>query len=103
MLTPTAIVNKAEIDAAIAEIMSEMAPDIVRIRFNFSSDWSGDPAIYFRTVISDDASRHRRSEVTEQVRSWFDRRFDFLGMGFFAYYSFRSVSSQATVNEPDWE
>ncbi len=40
----------------VDRIAHDLAPDVVRIRLNIAQDWSGDPAIYFRVILSDEAS-----------------------------------------------
>ena len=40
----------------------------MRIRHSFSSDWDGDPAIYFRIVFTDDSvKRYPLSELTHRI------------------------------------
>ena len=36
-------------------VLRELAPDVVRIRMNVTRDWTDDPAIYFRVILSDEA------------------------------------------------
>jgi hypothetical protein len=79
-----------------------MSPDVVRIRFNFDEDWSGDPAIFFRVLLSDEARDERRHELTREVRSRLDERLDFRAMGLFAYYNFRTLSEQAEMQDEAW-
>ena len=38
--------------AQVDRIALDLAPDVVRIRLNISQDWSNDPAIYFRVILS---------------------------------------------------
>jgi hypothetical protein len=44
----------------VDRIERKLVPDVVRIRFTEAQDWSGDPAIYFRVTLSDEASRRDR-------------------------------------------
>jgi hypothetical protein len=56
--------------AQVDRIARDLAPDVVRIRLNISQDWSNDPAIYFRVILSDEASRgDRLADVAARVRS----------------------------------
>ncbi len=88
----------------IDEIATELAPDVVRIRFNVAQDWSEHPAIYFRVVLADDASRRDRlADVTGRVSS---RLFDELGLesiDHIPYFRFRSQSEQVRLQDPAWE
>jgi hypothetical protein len=65
-------------------------------------DWSGDEAIFFRILLSDEASQMRLHEVTRQVSGRLDELVDFRSMGLFSYYNFRSVSEQDALREEAW-
>ncbi len=52
--------NEVPTHQRIDEIAMNLAPDVVRIRFNVAQDWSEHPAIYFRVVLAEDASRAGR-------------------------------------------
>ena len=89
----------------VDEIARDLAPDVVRIRFQADSDWSGDPALHFKIILSDDAIRSDRlPEVRERVRA---RLFDDLGLswssGRIPYFRFRAESEQSKIREASWE
>ena len=42
---------------AINEVERCLAPDVVRIRYDIGEDWSGQWAIFFRVVLTDEAAR----------------------------------------------
>ena len=46
-------------DRKVREIEEKLRPDVVRIRYTVGEDWTGDPGIFFRVVLADEA-------VTEQ-------------------------------------
>jgi len=104
MQFPSAIGKQSEINAAISEVIRLLAPDVVHIRYDLGQDWSGDWAIFFRIVLSDDASatetrlRHVASKVVWQLAD----RLDFSSMGLIPYHNFRSVSEQAVLREETW-
>ena len=102
MIMGTVIRTKPQINAAIREVVNLLAPDVVYIRYEIGDDWSGDSAIFFRVLLSDDASKNRLREITTQVESHLAERLDFSAMGVFAYYNFRSESEQAMLREPAW-
>jgi len=53
----------------VDQIARDLAPDVVRIRLLVTEDWSGDPALYFRVTLADEASRgDRLSAITALVR-----------------------------------
>ena len=102
MNVPAAVIKHTEINAAVSEVERLLAPDVVHIRFNFDQDWSGDPAIFFRVLLSDEVTEARLHKVTRRVRDCLDERLDFMGMGLFAYYNVRTVSEQAVLREKAW-
>ena len=58
-----------EFEEKVQQTARKFPDDVVRIRYSFDEDWSGDPSIYFRIVLSDDASSGERLwESSERVR-----------------------------------
>ncbi len=102
MLVPGAITKQPEINAAVSEVARLLAPDVQHIRYDIAQDWSGDWAIFFRVVLSDEASKMRLRDITTKVVSQLAARLDFSAMGLFAYHNFRSVSEQAVLQEEAW-
>lgn len=88
----------------VDEIARRLAPDVIRIRFNIGRDWSDDPAIYFRVLLSDEASaRDRLADVTGRASTAI---FDELGLGELdriPYFRFRNQSEQAALKDKEWE
>jgi hypothetical protein len=83
----------------------KFAPDVVRIRYHTGFDWNGDPAIFFRILLSDHASRRENlGDIARRVdRELFD---EFLRLGesdYFPYTTFRSKSEQDKLKDPQWE
>ena len=87
----------------VERVAKGLAPDVVRIRFNVGRDWSEHPAIYFRVILSDAASRRDRlAEVAAKVR---ERLVDELGLSesdLLSYFRFRSESEQAQLMSETW-
>jgi hypothetical protein len=102
MYLPSAVTKQAEIQAAISEVERSLAPDVAHIRYEVGEDWSGQWAIFFRVVLSDDAATRRLRDVATKVVWGLARQLDFPGMGVFPYHNFRSVSEQAALQEPAW-
>jgi len=102
MYVPSAVTKHAEIEAAIARAQLSIGPDTVRIRYEIGEDWSGQWAIFFRIVLTDDSARHRLRDVATRVVWGLAQQLDFPGMGVFRYHNFRSVSEQAMLQEPAW-
>jgi len=97
-----ALTWRPSINSAISDVVRAMAPDVEHIRYEIGEDWSGDPAVFFRVLLTDEASRTRLIEVAKKVVVELTARLDFSSMGLFAYYNFRSVSEQAVLQEPTW-
>ena len=102
MYSPSAVTKQSEIRAAIDEVERNLAPDVVRIRYDIGEDWSGQWAIFFRIVLTDEAARRRLREVATNVVWGLARQLDFPAMGVFPYHNFRSVSEQSMLQEPAW-
>ena len=102
MYQPSAVTKHSEIQAAINEVERSLAPDVVRIRYEIGEDWSGQWAIFFRIVLTDDAAKRRLRDVATKVVWSLARRLDFPSMGVFPYHNFRSTSEQAALQEPAW-
>src|SRR5277367_5512848 len=102
MYSPPAVTKQAEIEAAIVRVQQAVGPDVVRIRYEIGEDWSGQWAIFFRIVLTDDAARLRLRDVAPRVVWGLAQQLDFPGMAVFPYHNFRSVSEQAMLQEPAW-
>lgn len=75
---------------------------MLHIRYDIGRDWSGDWAIFFRTLLSDEASKNRLREVATEVVWRLAERLDFPSMGLIPYHNFRSESEQAVLQEEAW-
>src|SRR6266404_2110048 len=102
MYLSSAVTKQAEIQAAIDQVERSLASDVARIRYEVGEDWSGQWAIFFRVVLTDDAARRRLRDIANKVVWGLSRRLDFPGMGVFPYHNFRSVSEQAALREEAW-
>jgi hypothetical protein len=102
MFLPSSVTKQTEINAAITEVVRLLAPDVVHIRYDIARDWSGDWAIFFRVLLSDEASKRRLRDVVAQVVWRLSERLDFASMGLLPYHNFRSVSEQDVLREEAW-
>jgi hypothetical protein len=75
---------------------------VLRIRYEIGKDWSGEWAVFFRIVLSDDAAKRRLRQVGDKVVWDLAQRLDFDEMGVLSYHNFRSETEQATMQEPAW-
>jgi hypothetical protein len=102
MITPAAVVHQSDIEDGVRAVESSLKPDVARIRYNIGEDWSGQWAIFFRIVLSDEASKHRLREVATNVVWRLAERLDFPSLGVFPYHNFRSESEQEVLREEAW-
>ncbi|MGA2595063.1 MAG: hypothetical protein ABSH32_34630 [Bryobacteraceae bacterium] len=102
MYLPSAINKQPQIDAAVTAVERLLAPDVVHIRYDIGRDWGGDWAIFFRVLLSDEASKLRLRDVATQVVWRLADQLDFQALGVFPYHNFRSASEQAVLHEEAW-
>jgi hypothetical protein len=91
----------------VDEVARKFPSEVVRIRHSFSRDWDGDPAIYFRVVLTDDAvKRSPLGELTHRIR---DALIEDLALFtseysvYIPYFNFRTKTEQDEVKSPEWE
>jgi hypothetical protein len=100
---PRSWANQGQITAALRRAERALAPEVVRIRYDFGSDWTGDPSIFFRIVLSDEASRKSKlSETAQHVALTILNQVKAEELGLHSYFNYRSLAEQATLNEPAW-
>jgi hypothetical protein len=91
----------------VQEVAKEFPDDVVRIRHSFSRDWAGDPAIYFKIVLTDDApGRHSLHELTHGIENALIKHlalFESAYSVYNPYFNFRTKSEQERSKEPAWE
>ena len=99
-----AVVDQAKLARAVEKARRALAPDVVRIRFDLGNDWTGDPSIFFKIVLSDEASDESKlREITNNI----ERRIltgtnpDELGLNW--YFNFRSLSEQNEMQDEAWK
>jgi len=103
-VTPKAFVKQREFASAVAEVERILGPDVIRIRHTLENDWSGEPAVFFRIILSDAASkRDRLLHATNHISNTIERQIEPLEQwGVLPYFNFRSQSEQIQLNEPAW-
>ncbi len=100
---PIGFVNQQDIDAAVQRATKALAPTVVRIRYDFGPDWTGDPSIFFRIVLADEAAkRPKLSDLAQTVELILLREVKVEEQGLHAYFNYRSLSEQDNLKEPAW-
>ena len=64
----TGFINTTEVEKAVDEFLKTLGPEVVRVRYNIGEDWMGDPALYFRVVLSDSVSENAEAFVATAER-----------------------------------
>src|SRR5882757_7100829 len=101
MYLPIAVQKQPQINAAVSEVINEMYPAVQRIKYEIGQDWSGEWAIFFRVLLSDEASSDRNlREIAPRVVWRMSEKLDLPGLGMFPYFYFRSESEQTQEHEP---
>lgn len=79
-------------------------PEVVRVRYDVGDDSTGEPAVFFRILLSDSASRRDRlRDVASRVETAVFRQMEPMEQwGVYPYFSYRSQSEQAQLNDPAW-
>jgi hypothetical protein len=96
-------VNGSKINAAVAEVTRELSPWVRHIRYGIALDWSGEWGVFFRVLLSDEASKQPNLlNIGSRVIEAMSEKLDLPNLGLFPYFDFRSESEQAELNDPKW-
>jgi hypothetical protein len=104
-LHSTAIVNQAQLAAAVRNAVAKLDPNEVRlVRYSTGVDSTGEITIFFRILLSDYASQESRlGDVTTRVSTiLFDEIKPFDNWGILPDLSFRSESEQRNHYDAAW-
>ena len=103
MIVPTELAKEPQINAAVTEVVSQLSPSVRRIRYDIEQDWTGQWAIFFRVLLSDDASKPGNlRQIVPRIIWTMSERLDSSGIGMFPYFNFRSETEQALLRDPAW-
>jgi hypothetical protein len=91
----------------VEEVAKKFPGEVVRVRHSFSKDWDGDPAIYFRIVVTDEARRNiPLRELTSKIRDALEKDlalYESEYSVYIPYFNFRTKAEQDEVKSPEWE
>ena len=103
MYLPSEVQKQPQINAAVSEVVKELSPWVRHIRYDIAQDWSGEWGVFFRVLLSDEASKRKNlRQVTPQVISRLSERVYVPDLGLHPYFNFRSESEQAQLIDPAW-
>lgn len=97
--------NQAQLKQRLNDAIGLLNPqEVVRVAYTIGHDSTEDPAIFFRIVLSDEASCEvRLASVTDRVASSLINSIGPIeNWGLTPYFSFRSISEQRMRNDPEW-
>jgi hypothetical protein len=88
----------------LRQVEAKLRPQVVRIRYSFGSDWAGDPAVFFRVVLSDEVSKGENlAEVTGEIGWKVFGDLNFAELDVIPYLNFRTNAEQTKLKDPEWE
>src|SRR5271170_7070493 len=91
----------------VEEVAKKFPAEVIRIRHSFSRDWDGDPAIYFRIVVTDEARRTiPLGELTRKIENGLIKDLAIFTSEYsiyIPYFEFRTKSEQDRSKDPQWE
>lgn len=97
------LVHEHQIDEAVRRAENALHPDVVRIRYSFGDDWSGEEAVFFRVLLADSASeRGRLRDTARKASMMITQEVQPDSLGLQSYFNFRSQSEQEQLGEPAW-
>ena len=104
MHVPTGYINHTLLANSVAQAVQKLGRDVVRVRHSVGADTSGEPSLFFRIVLTDEASREATlADVTGRItKILFDEIHPYEDWGLTPYFSFRSQSEHAMLNDPKW-
>jgi len=104
MRVPTGFVHQTHLADEITKAIRKLGREAVRINYSLGTDSTGEPAIFFRVVLTDAASRESRlAEVTGRIATILsDEIRPHENWGLLPYFTFRSKSEQDKRNDPEW-
>jgi hypothetical protein len=87
----------------VTEVVSQLSPSVRRIRYDIEQDWTGQWAIFFRVLLSDDASKPGNlRQIVPRIIWTMSERLNLPDLGMFPYFNFRSETEQALLRDPAW-
>jgi len=101
---PRGVTHSSELVKKFDELAHVKIPGVVKWRYKFENDWSGDPAIFFWVTLIDDASRGENLRASRAAFADIaTQHVDLLNdWDLIPYFNFRSESEQAKLKGEDY-
>jgi hypothetical protein len=99
------IAQPSELVKELNQLAHVVIPGVVKWPYTFENDWSGDPAIFFWVILTDEASKPENlPRVTAAFIANIEKHVDLLGeWDYIPYFNFRSSSEQAELKDEVYE
>lgn len=99
------IAQASELVKEFNQLAHVVIPGVVKWRYTFENDWSGDPAIFFWVIVTDEASEPQNlRQAKAAFIATINNHVDLPGeWGLIPYFNFRSRSEQAKLGDKVYE
>jgi hypothetical protein len=98
-----AVAKQQQVSEAINAVVAELDLAVQRINYEIAQDWDGRWAIFFRVLLSDEASSQSQLRGVAPSVVWrMSDKLDLPNLGLLPYFDFRSQSEQLARKEPAW-
>jgi hypothetical protein len=91
----------------VDEVAKKFPGEVVRIRHSFSRDWDGDPAIYFRIVVTDGAEqRYPLPGLTGRIEDALIKDLELFTSEYsvyIPYFNYRTKADEDRLKDPEWQ
>jgi hypothetical protein len=90
------------IDYGVRKAMQALTPEVVRMQYTLDNDWSGEPSIFFRVVLSGEVQQGSLYDLSLRVRLAVLDAVPLGELGLHSYFNFRTLSELEEVQDEDW-
>ncbi len=103
VIIPAIFSNTPQLQADVRRAAQSLGADVVRINFEIGLDVMGVDSIFFKIVLTDEASSPARLRfVTQHVAFALMNQLKTDENGVHAHFNFRSQSEVASIKDPAW-
>lgn len=106
-MVPGGLVHYRLLDAEITSAVSklrEQCPEVVDVGYSMRENWMGDPSLFFRVVLADEATGEDTiADTARRIETaLIDELLPIENWGLFPYFNYRRHSDHQRRNEPEW-